>query len=163
MEYGFDLGTFTRPLPGTTPDAQRWCDRGLVWLFGYNHEEAIVCFERAVAADPGAALAHWGIAYAIGPNYNKPWKVFTETERAPALTRAHAAIAAARACPPRGTVEAALIGALAARYPDDPETEEFQPYLDAFADAMRPVYAKYSDDLDVACVFAEALMTRTAW
>src|SRR3712207_9119912 len=36
----------------------------------------IWCFERAVEHDPGFALAHWGIAYAIGPNYNKQWEAF---------------------------------------------------------------------------------------
>ena len=39
---------------------------------GYHHEEAVACFERALEHDPTCAMAHWGIAYAIGPNYNKP-------------------------------------------------------------------------------------------
>ena len=74
-EY-FDLGTYSRTA-SANPDAQIWFDRGLVWLFAYNHEEAIVCFDHALAADPRCALAHWGIAYAIVPNYNKPWEVYS--------------------------------------------------------------------------------------
>ena len=90
MSHYFDLGSYSRPA-STVAIAQTWFDRGLVWLFAYNHEEAIVCFEKALEADPDCAMAHWGIAYAIGPNYNKPWKVFTPEEKGPALPRAHTA------------------------------------------------------------------------
>ncbi|WP_172295180.1 M48 family metallopeptidase [Pseudoruegeria sp. HB172150] len=160
MSY-FDLGTYSRPVTRIA-EAQTWFDRGLVWLFGYNHEEAIVCFEKALAADPACGLAHWGIAYAIGPNYNKPWEVFTEEEKGPALARAHAALAAAQALdlPP---AERAMVEALAERYPQDPEIEDYQPFNDGFAESMRPVYEAHKDDLDVTFVFAEALMNRTPW
>ena len=30
-------------------------------------------------------MAHWGIAYAIGPNYNKDWEAFDAAELAEAL------------------------------------------------------------------------------
>ena len=30
---------------------------------------------------PDCAMAHWGVAYAIGPNYNKPWEAFEEEEK----------------------------------------------------------------------------------
>ncbi len=162
MTYPFDLGRYTRPA-SATPDAQLWCDRGMVWLFGYNHEEAIACFERALGADPACALAQWGIAYAIGPNYNKPWEVFTEDEKAPALARAHAALKAGAAAALVGSPEAALIAALAGRYPTDPAIEDFDPFNDAFSAAMRPVYAAHPHDLDIAFVFAESLMNRTPW
>ncbi|WPZ35993.1 tetratricopeptide repeat protein [Thalassobaculum sp. OXR-137] len=65
--YPFDLGTWTRPVATAPPDAQTWFDRGLNWLFAYNHEEAVACFHRALEADPGCAMAWWGIAYASGP------------------------------------------------------------------------------------------------
>ncbi|WP_425050548.1 tetratricopeptide repeat protein [Psychromarinibacter sp. S121] len=161
MDYPFDLGTYSRPVTDNS-DAQRWFDRGLVWLFGYNHEEAITCFEHAIAADPGCGLAHWGIAYAIGPNYNKPWEVFSEEEKGPALARAHAALASALALD-LPQAERALVEALADRYPQDPGIEDYQPFNDGFAASMRPVYTAHPDDLDIAFVFAEALMNRTPW
>ncbi|WP_292191774.1 hypothetical protein [Mesorhizobium sp.] len=40
MTY-FDLGTFSRRLDNTPSEAQRWFDRGLIWQYGFNHEEAI--------------------------------------------------------------------------------------------------------------------------
>ena len=75
MSDYFNLGNYSRSA-SDVPIAQTWFDRGLVWLFAYNHEEAIACFEKTLEADPACALAHWGIAYAIGPNYNKPWEFF---------------------------------------------------------------------------------------
>lgn len=158
----FDLGTYSRPVTEHS-EAQTWFDRGLVWLFAYNHEEAIVCFEKVLGFDPNCVMAHWGIAYGIGPNYNKPWEVFTPEEKAPALGRAHQALTAGLALTEAAPVERALIEALASRYPTDPEIEDYQPFNDGFAEAMRPVYEAHPDDLDIACFFAEALMNRTPW
>lgn len=162
MNNYFDLGTYSRRA-SVLPEAQIWFDRGINWLFAYNHEEAIVCFEHALAADPACALAHWGIAYAIGPNYNKPWEVFSPKEKAPALARAHDALAAGLALHTADSVEQALLSALALRYPRDPDIEEYGPFNDGFAAAMAPVYDAHPDDLDVAFVYAEALMNRTPW
>ena len=162
MSHYFDLGSYSRPA-STVAIAQTWFDRGLVWLFAYNHEEAIVCFEKALEADPDCAMAHWGIAYAIGPNYNKPWKVFTPEEKGPALQRAHTALETGLALGTATPTELDLLKALASRYPDDPEIEDYQPFNDGFAAAMKPVYETHAKDLDVAFVYAEAMMNRTPW
>ena len=42
-EY-YDLGSYTRRVTTAVPDAQLWFDRGLNWLYGFNHGEAIACF-----------------------------------------------------------------------------------------------------------------------
>ncbi|MEM9331534.1 MAG: hypothetical protein AAGA53_09425 [Pseudomonadota bacterium] len=162
MTYEFDLGTYSRKVTSDA-NAQEWFDRGLVWLFAYNHEEAIECFEKTLASDANCALAHWGIAYAIGPNYNKPWEVFTPEEKAPALEKAHSALQAGLAIPNLSELESALLKALTTHYPTDPEVEDFQPFNDNFAAAMKPVYEAHSSDLDVAFVYAEAMMNRTPW
>ena len=163
MSY-FDLGSFSRPIATTSCEAQAWFDRGLVWLYGFNHEEAIVCFDRALAADPGCVMAHWGIAHAIGPNYNKAWEFFSPEEKVSALSRAHQALAdaklhGARAAP----MERAMLDALAHRFPADPTVEDYGPWNDGFATAMRQVHAEFPGDLDVVAIFAEALMNRTPW
>ncbi len=161
---GFDLGTYARHITTVSKTAQRHFDTGLIWLFGYNHEAAADCFKLAIAADPKCGLAHWGIAYAVGPNYNKPWEFFTAEERVSTLREAHEALAQAQKLKPDlAPVEVALIEALADRFPDDPEIEDFAPWNDAFSDAMRRVYADHPNDLDVICLFAEALMNRTPW
>lgn len=127
MTY-FDLGTYSRKVTTASPAAQTWVDRGLVWTYAYNHEEAIICFEAALAEDDDCAMAHWGIAYAIGPNYNKPWEAFEADEKPDALSQARHAIERATALADAASpVERALIEAIRSRYPDDPAIEDFAP------------------------------------
>lgn len=163
MDY-FDLGTRSRKVTTTHPDAQLWFDRGLNWLFGFNHEEAIVCFEKALEADVGCVMAHWGIAHCIGPNYNKLWEFFSPEEKVTALDRAHWSLKQAAAVADRATpAEHAILMALAARFPTDSAIEDYGPWNDAFAEEMRRVHTAFPDDLDVTAIFAEALMNRTPW
>ena len=160
----FDLGRYSRTVTTTAPEAQAWFDQGLNWLYGFNHEAAIVCFKHAVAADHGCGMAHWGIAHGIGPNYNKQWEIFEPDEKVAALAEAHRALDAANAAMPHMTpVEQALITARAAQFPTDPEIADFTTVNDAFAIAMREVYKSHPTDLDVTAIFAEALMNRTPW
>ena len=69
----YNLGSYSLPVTTQIEAAQTWFDRGLIWTYGFNHEEAIACFKKATEADPDCAMAWWGIAYAAGPNYNFPW------------------------------------------------------------------------------------------
>lgn len=164
MEYGYDLGAFRRPVTTRSDAAQRWFDRGLNWTYGFNHDEAIVCFNRATEADLTCAMAHWGIAYATGPNYNMPWSLFDDKGRAKALAKAYdasqAALAVAEGTSP---VEAALIKALQARYPQRDLIEDMTQWDQDFASAMRAVYMQFPDDFEVAAVFVDALMNLTPW
>ena len=117
MEY-YDLGAYIRAVTTKSPDTQLWFDRGLNWLFAFNHEEAMKCFGRALETDPGCAMAHWGIAYAAGPNYNLPWHRYDPGGKARALGTAYDAMQNALKHASRATpVEQALIQALTARYP----------------------------------------------
>ena len=160
----YDLGGYVRAVTTASAEARPWFDRGLVWCYGFHHEEAVRCFERAIEADPGCAMAHWGLAYALGPNYNKPWEAFDAAELSTGVARAHAAVrAAAEHSAGASPVERALIAALTQRYPAAVPLDDCSPWNDAYAVAMRAVYAQFPDDLDVAALFAEALMNRTPW
>ncbi|WP_167392506.1 tetratricopeptide repeat protein [Streptomyces pactum] len=161
----YDLGTHGRPVTTSSPEAQRWFDRGLVWTYAFHHEEAVACFEAAAAADPHCAMAHWGIAYALGPNYNKPWEAFDAEELTRTVDRTHAAVElahekAARSATP---VERALIGALRARYPQARAVEDCSVWNAPYAENMRAVRELAPDDLDVAALYADALMNLTPW
>jgi tetratricopeptide (TPR) repeat protein len=162
MTY-YDLGNYGRKITTGSADAQLWFDRGLVWLYAYNHEAAITCFRKALEADAGCAMAHWGIAAASGPNYNQPWEGMEPEEREVAVSTARAAVSAAQGAGDGfSPAERDLIDAVAKRFPIEP-VEDIAPWLDAYADAMREVHRANPQDLDVAALFAEAMMNRTPW
>ncbi|WP_424984555.1 tetratricopeptide repeat protein [Microbulbifer sp. S227A] len=162
-EY-YDLGTHSCPVTTASPEAQLWFDRGLVWTYGFNHEEAVACFQRALAHDPDCAMAHWGVAYAGGPNYNMPWELFDEAGRVRALALAYDATQAALALADRATpAEQALIRALPARYPQRDPAENMQAWNHDFADAMRAAFAAVPDQLDLRSIYVESLLNLTPW
>ena len=45
----YDLGSYHRPIETPSPQAQIWFDRGMVWAYAFNHEEAIRCFDELAA------------------------------------------------------------------------------------------------------------------
>jgi tetratricopeptide (TPR) repeat protein len=163
MTY-YDLGAYSRPITTKSDEAQVWFDRGLNWVFGFNHAEAIKCFGKALEHDPGCAMAQWGISYAAGPNYNLPWHLYDPAGKAQALAAAYDAMQAALTLADRATpVEQALIRALPARYPQREPIEDQSEWDKAYTNAMRKVFADFRSDLNVACVFAEAIMNETPW
>ncbi len=163
MDY-YDLGSFHREVTTAEPDAQLWFDRGLIWTYAFNHEEAAACFERAAEADPSCAMANWGLAYALGPNYNKPWDAFDEDDLRTTVARTHQAVEVAKANSAHaGAVERALIEALEFRYPEAAVPEDRAIWNERYADAMARVHAAFPDDLDVMTLYADALMNLTPW
>jgi tetratricopeptide (TPR) repeat protein len=164
-DYGFDLGAYTREITTSSPEAQRWFDRGLNWTYAYNHEEAGNCFEQAVRADPDCAMAHWGLAYIVGPNYNKPWELFDDREIEETLIESRRSSALAKqkignASP----VEQALITTLGLRYQSvESGLNRLNEWSVEYAAAMREVHRRFGTDPDVAALFAEALMNLTPW
>ena len=160
----YDLGAYRRAVDTPSPQAQVWFNRGLVWAYAFNHEEAIRCFERALQCDADLAIARWGIAYAIGPNYNKAWEAFDPVDLASSLARARMELQ--RAADGRASVvERGLIEALTARFPtDDPDdADALAAGHTAYADAMAALAAAYPGDVDVQALAADALVNVTAW
>ena len=163
-DYSYDLGSHSWPVTTGSLEAQVWFDRGLVWCYGFNHEEGLACFRHAEAADPACAMAYWGQAYAMGPNYNKDWEAFEPQELLDSVQSAHAAVTRARdLAGSASAVERSVIEALSARFPEGAPPQECAPWSDAYAAAMRRVYREHGGDADVAALFAEALIARTPW
>ncbi|CAJ0551560.1 Ff.00g114900.m01.CDS01 [Fusarium sp. VM40] len=169
--YPFNLGNHTRPITTSSPSAQLWFDRGLIWANCYNHEEASRCFIRAAEHDPECAMAYWGHAYAIGPNYNKAWIRYDRQDLVQTIQKANSALDRAESLAHQSSpVEKALVKALRARFPDPnhipEEIHDMTKWDVDYADAMRPVYRSFSDDTDVVGIFVEALISlspRALW
>ncbi|HSE12667.1 MAG TPA: hypothetical protein VLB69_08535 [Rudaea sp.] len=154
-----NLGSYSREITTSSPEAQAYFNQGLRLIYAFNHDEAARAFARAIQADAGCAMCYWGAGEALGPNYNMPamaerWAVLWEAVQSGEK-------AAAQATP----VERALIAALATRYggPDPLPPEKMQPFNEAYAHAMRDVAKQFPDDNDVQVFYAEALMTANPW
>ena len=63
-------GRHHHPIASTSEEAQKFFDQGLELVFGFNHDEAVRSFARAAELDRKAAMPHWGMALALGANYN---------------------------------------------------------------------------------------------
>jgi tetratricopeptide (TPR) repeat protein len=160
----YNLGAYHRQIETPSPQAQVWFDRGMVWAYAFNHEEAVRCFDRALELDPDLAIARWGVAYSIGPNYNKAWEAFDPVDLAASLARARMELGLAA----RGrasAVERGLIEALQARFPteDQDDVDALAAGSAAYADAMAGLAETYPDDVDVQALAADALVNLTAW
>ena len=66
------LGHHHRTVTTASPMAQRYFDQGLIWMFAFNHDEAIRAYQQAAALDAECAMAWWGIALCNGPHINNP-------------------------------------------------------------------------------------------
>ena len=166
MTY-FDLGEHSRPVTTRSSEAQTWFDRGLNWLYCFNHGEAVACFKRAAEADPTCAMAYWGIAYGLGPNYNMPWHYYDPDGLKVAVAGAYDALQSALCHRDAATAfEKAMIDALKLRYPQRDPIEEMPADMvwnTDFVAEMRKVHLAYPDDLEGAAVFVEAIMNVTPW
>ncbi|KAH7241109.1 uncharacterized protein BKA55DRAFT_517960 [Fusarium redolens] len=161
----FILPPFTRDVTTTKPEAKRWVEDGIVWCYAFNHAEGERCFERAIEIDPECCLAYWGLAFALGPNYNKPWKAFDRNDLKHTTLKGLEACKNAEALASKASpVERALAGAIRHRFPkDENDTNHARSWNSAYAEAMRPVYKEFKDDLDIATLYADALMNLTPW
>ncbi|WP_096287500.1 tetratricopeptide repeat protein [Mycobacterium ahvazicum] len=160
----YDLGSYHRAVDTPSAAAQVWFNRGMVWAYAFNHEEAVRCFDRALAVDPDLAIARWGIAYSVGPNYNKAWDAFDPVDLVESLARAREELRLAAAG--RATAaERGLIDALAVRFPtlDVADTAALADGNAAYADSMSRLASVFPDDIDIAALAADALVNVTAW
>ncbi|MBX3119011.1 MAG: hypothetical protein KF784_08100 [Fimbriimonadaceae bacterium] len=151
------LGGFHRKVQTTSPDAQKYVDQGLAFLFAFNHDEATRSFQQATHLDPSCAMAWWGIATANGPHINNPM-----VDPANAMTAWNALQKANALAPKAPKVERDLIGAAMKRFSSNPSADR-GPLDKAYAAAMRTVWRAHPKDADVGALFAESMMDLRPW
>ena len=150
------LGTLHHPTSTSSPEAQQFFDQGLRLIYAFNHEEANRSFQHALELDPKFAMAWWGIAVAVGPNYNMP--VDAEHEKIAVDAVRHAVELSQSALP----VEQDYINAIATRFSSAANPDYSQLNID-YSRAMRKLAQKYPDDLDASTLFADSLMNLHPW
>src|SRR6266852_9525264 len=107
------LGNWRHPVSTKNAQAQAFFDQGLRLIYAFNHDEAARSFRHAAELDPKLAMAYWGVAEAVGPNYNDP----ASDER---FVQAHTAIEKASSLAEGASAsDRAYIAALAKRFPGD--------------------------------------------
>ena len=152
------MGSHRHPIRTSSAEAQKFFDQGVVLLYGFNHEEAFRSFARAAELDPKSPMPHWGMALALGANYNDPEP---EADR---LKKARAEVEKALALSPNAAEnERAYVEALATRYVADPAAADRAQLSRDYAAAMKSLSTRYPDDLDAATLYAEALMDLRPW
>ena len=151
-----DLGNHFYRVSTASDAAQKYFNQGLTLVYGFNHMEALRSFKQASELDPELAMAYWGQALCWGPNINLP---MSDEYGKNALE----AIQQAVALKIHGTEkEQDLIEALAVRYSAD--TTVIRADLDRkYAEAMKVLLEKYSDDMDIKTLCAAALMNTMPW
>ncbi len=149
--YKSGLGTFSRKISTSNPEAQAFFDQGFQMMYSFAKLDAVRSFREAWKRDPNCAMCYWGEGWAWGSYLNGPMSA----EHAPF---AYAAMKKAVALKDKATTkERAFIEALTFRYVKDFDAETRVEQDRAYAEAMRKVYEKYPDDLDAGTLYADAL------
>ncbi|WP_456441648.1 hypothetical protein [Psychroserpens sp.] len=151
---GLDVHNFL--ITTKTKLAQKYFNQGLVLAYGFNHAEAARSFYYATKLDPNCAMAYWGFAYVLGPNYNAGM----ESDN---YERAFNAIQKAKKLSKNTTpIEKALINALSKRYVKEPVEDRSKLDI-AYSNAMKTVYENFPEDADVGTLYAESIMDLHPW
>ena len=160
MSAYLDLGGVGKKVTTSSADCQLWMDRGIVHTFGFNHEEAIRCFQTALSFDSGCAMAHYFIAYIHAADYTTTqmaWITPLATRRPKRHWKCHSTSQVS-------DWEFALIEAQVHRFRWPVGLKPIEELTRNYANAMRLVYKKYGgNDVDIAAFFAESLMMLAPW
>lgn len=148
------LGNSHHDIHSSNATAQRYFNQGLDYLWAFNHDEARRSFQKAAELDPTAAMPLWGVALAVGPNYNdidighaRAQQAVTALDKARSLAKT--------------PEEHGYIDALASRYTGTGDS--IVVHGQEYADAMKTLATKNPTDLDAAALYAEALMDLNPW
>lgn len=136
--------------------ARQYFDQGFQLAIGFNHGEAVRSFRYALEQDPECAMCYWGLAYALGPNYNAGMQPEVVTLAAEAARKAMQLIDKV------SPEEKAVIKSISKRYPAGP-IEDRTAYDQAYTQSLREAYRQFPDNDHIGALLAEALMDEHPW
>ena len=150
------LGKWNYPITSSSKKAKQFFNQGLALTYGFNHGEAARSFRTAISLDSNFAMAWWGLAMVLGPNYNAALNPSSLGEINEAVDKAM------QFAPQTSLKEQALIAAIAKRFPRE-EVKDMAPYYEAYAQAMKSAHNQFPDDAEIATLYADALMNLHPW
>lgn len=127
--------------------------RGVALLHDFWYTEARAQFAAILEADPGCAMAHWGIAMS---DFHQIWDRPDDA----GLASGWKEIQAAQAQPPMTPRERDYIAALGDFF--RPGGRDYQVRIDGYANAMAALHAHYPKDVDAAAFYALSLLAAEA-
>ena len=131
------------------PDAQQRFDEAMLYQHSFWYRASQRSFEEALKADPGCAIAYWGIALSLLYNPHVAPPVKNLAEGAAALEQGRAANAKTQR-------ERDYIDALGAMYADYDKVDHRTRVL-AYVKAMEQLAQRYPDDDEAQIHYALAL------
>jgi tetratricopeptide (TPR) repeat protein len=147
-----NLGSYDIAITTQSEFTRKFFTQGVIMANAFNHAEAARSFKEAIRQDSTSAMAYWGLAYVLGPNYNTSSDQGDKTEIVNAVEKA------IRFSEKSKDWEKALIHALAVKFPRNSNTDE-----EAYSSAMRAAYQEFPDNDFIVTLFAESIMNLHAW
>lgn len=135
------------------PAVRAQFSRGVALLHDFWYEEARPQFEKIAKADPGCAMAHWGIAMSV---FHQIWD--RPDEKTMALGWKE--LQAARVLPAKSAREREYIAALSAFY--KPDQRDYQARIEGYAAAMARLYGRHPRDVDAGTFYALSILASAA-
>lgn len=150
------LGNIHYEATTKSTQAQKYFDQGLALLYGFNHGEAGRSFKAAIRLDSTMSMAYWGMAMVLGPNYNASLNPTSLKDINEAMDKAlkYSATATEK--------EQLLVKAMAIRFPRT-ETKDMMPFYENYAAEMKKVHERFADDIEIAVLYADAMMNLHPW
>lgn len=151
---GYDVINY--PITTDNPLVQRYFNQGMALAYAFNHAEAARSFYYATKLDPNCAMAFFGFAYVLGPNYNAGMEPDN-------YQRAYEAIKKAKSLSGNASKKENLfIDALAKRYAPEPPEDRSQLDID-YSKALKTLYETYPDDSEISALYVESMMNLHPW
>lgn len=147
-----NMGSYTLDIMAESKFASQFVTQGVIMANAFNHGEAARSFREAIRIDSTCAMAYWGLAYVLGPNYNTNSDQGEKSEITSAVQKAIKYSEGA------SEWEKELIRVLSLKFPQNSETDE-----EAYASGMETAYEKFPDNDFVVTLYAESLMNLHAW
>jgi tetratricopeptide (TPR) repeat protein len=150
------LGNFNFSVTTRSSKAQKYFNQGLALTYGFNHGEAARSFKEALRYDSTCAMAYWGLAMVLGPNYNAAFNPVSLEEINDAIDKAIKYSGKAK------DNEKALITAMRKRFPLN-EVQDMTPFYEAYAESLKEAHQRFKNDVNIATIYADALMNLHPW